>query len=289
MRQLLPFDYHIEILRGQSLNQTIEIFTKWQSKQCVLPGSSTNGRNYQVISIIDCFDEIEVVDNIHETVKDYLVDAGYIYEEKQNDVEITSFKDLTELDDDSIGDIVSLLAPYFCKLIHLKNNSYLCLGGYLCKHVSMESTKKIVEGLLDATDDDYPKHIKTALSNYDRDVNKKGLKSLLENIRQACQITYEEAEGIRFRLERIVNSNFKHKILIKKISNTKKQFLELDFKNKVVNTYIRNINKDGEVFLLNGNKFGPNDFTRIFNDSVRFRTEDSLIDKYSKFEANFPI
>ena len=38
--------------------------------------------------------------------------------------------------------------------------------------------------------------------------------------------------------------------------------------------------------LLNGNKFGPNDFTRIFNDSVRFRTEDSLIDKYSKFEAN---
>lgn len=246
-----PLDYHIESLRGQSLNQTIEIFTKWQSKQCVLPGSSINGRNYQVISIIDCFDEIEVVDNIHETVKDYLVDAGYIYEEKQNDVEITSFKDLTELDDDSIGDIVSLLAPYFCKLIHLKNNSYLCLGGYLCKHVSMESTKKIVEGLLDATDDDYPKHIKTALSNYDRDVNKKGLKSLLENIRQACQITYEEAEGIRFRLERIVNSNFKHKILIKKISNTKKQFLELDFKNKVVNTYIRNINKDGEVFFTN--------------------------------------
>ena len=38
--------------------------------------------------------------------------------------------------------------------------------------------------------------------------------------------------------------------------------------------------------LLNGNRFGPNDFTRIFNDSVRFRTEDSLINKYSKFEAN---
>ena len=38
--------------------------------------------------------------------------------------------------------------------------------------------------------------------------------------------------------------------------------------------------------LLNGNRFGPNDFTRIFNDSVRFRTEDSLINKYAKFEAN---
>ena len=250
-----PEDFYIKSLRGKSLNQSIEIFTKWQSKQCVLPGSTIKNkgekeiREYTVISDIHNLSDVGVVEDIHETVKDTLIKQGFTYQKPVTTAETISadantVTTLQNLNKKQIQEVVDLLAPHFKKLIGMKNDSYLCLGGYLCDKVTERSTKLIVMGLLKATNDDYPKHIKTALTNYTKTGPKKGLPSLLDNI---CEVDpYVNTHKLVFELKRLLIPNYSHSILLRKYSDSRKKYISIDYNNLEVRTYTWNkaVNKD---------------------------------------------
>lgn len=246
-----PDDFPIKELRGESLNQSIEIFTKWKSKQCVLPGSTilikgeSNIRKYSVINDIHNLSDIAVVEDIHEVVRETLIKHGFTYHKPKTEIQDNTVEKpsaLKRLTKQETKQVVDLLTPHFKKLVGMKNNSYLCLGGYLCDKVTKNSTRKIVEGLLSATNDDYPKHIKTALSNYERDTLKKGLPSLFENIKEVDPTV--NLDKLSFELKRIIVPNYSHSILLKSYSSNKKKYISIDYNNYEIRTYTRNISMD---------------------------------------------
>ena len=244
-----PEDFPIKELRGESLNQSIEIFTKWKSKQCVLPGSTiqikgeSKIRKYEVINDIHNLSDIAVVEDIHEVVRETLIKKGFTYHKPTTTDASTDAiekpSELKRLTKQEIKEVVRILTPHFKKLVGLKNNSYLCLGGYLCDKVTKNSTRKIVEGLLSATHDDYPKHIKTALSNYERDTFKRGLPSLFENIKEVDPTV--NLDKLSFELKRIIVPNYSHSILLKSYSSKKKKYISIDYDNYEIRTYTRNV------------------------------------------------
>jgi hypothetical protein len=248
-----PMDFHIKHLRGKSLGKCIEIFTKWQSKQCVLPGSiikpkgSTEIRDYSVESVVNNFLDIATVHDINETVKSTLISKGFTYNKEEpvgddlnpfNDDHDKELKNLTKTE---IKETINLLTPHFEKLVNQKHDSYLELGGYFCKNITESSCKAIVKGLLKATNDDYPKHIRTACANYHREAHKKGLNSLLKSISETNpSLTRDELDRLRFDLQYITNPTFQHSILVKKFNNNKKKYLTINFNKNEIGTYTFN-------------------------------------------------
>ena len=75
-----PKDFKIKELAGKCLNDTIEVFTNQDKKQCVLPGSKTKNGEYKVISKINKFSDIDTVDDLNQLVIDTLVSKGYTYQ-----------------------------------------------------------------------------------------------------------------------------------------------------------------------------------------------------------------
>lgn len=276
-----PYDFSIEELRGKSLNKSIEIFTKWKSKQCVLPGSTikikeeNKIRKYEVISTINNLEDIHVVNDIHKTVKEALTKKGFTYQKPEpsdnNPLPNNAPKQLIELSPTQVKEIVNLLKPHFLKLNGMKNNSYLYLGGYLYNKVTPRSTKLIVQNLLKATDDNYPKHIKTALSNYEREGYKKGLPSLFENISSVDS----SFNGLRLNHElgKIIDPNYKYTFLRKEFSNNKKQYINIDYQKQEVTTHTWEKIKDkttGKEFNIRTNSYTilnlvPLDFYESYN------------------------
>ena len=253
-----PDDFHIEHLQGKSLDHSIEIFTKWESKQCVLPASTINRKDgtigeYKVISNINRFEDIGTVKNIHNTVQETLEQYGFKYYQEKKQINYNdqanqygSTEELKTLNRKEVKELVEHLTPYFQVLDNVKHDSYLSLGGYLYRNVTKESCKLIVEGLLKSTKDNYPKHITTALKNYERtNTNKKGLPHLIENIQSKGLLeTKDKTDRFKFLLYKYTKPHHKHYILTNRPEQNKKTYIILDYNGYEISTFTETSYKD---------------------------------------------
>mgnify|MGYP002408410489 CR=1 FL=1 len=255
-----PEDYKIQKLQGKSLDQSIEIFTKWQSKQCVLPGSRIKKNHYTVVDDTCNFGDMATVSNIHETVKKAMVDAGYKYYQEKTESKITSssstimpVRKLKELNKKEVKQLASLLSPYFKTFDGIKHYSYLYLGGYLCQFITAKSAKHVTKEILKQTKDNYQKHVTTVLKNYQRNNNnKKGLRSLIDNIKQKNpEFNSLSEDKLRFRLNRLVNLSFKYDIIIGKPKPTSETHLRLDYQKCTIGTRLVEYHKDKDPVIKN--------------------------------------
>ena len=300
-----PDDYHIEHLRGKSLDQSIEIFTKWKSKQCVLPGSTIKNRatkeirEYKVVSQIDTLQDIDTVSNIHEKVKEAMTNAGYKYDPSQHKKEKNEYNDddpqtitheLKKLTPNEVKKVTDILTPYIEKMDGLYHDFYLYLGGYLCNRVSKDSAKKIAENLQDARNSDYNKHITTTLKNYDREGHKKGLNSLLHLIQRRHGLTDNQSDRLRFDLEKVCKQGYRHHILLNQESKNKKKYLVIDYDKCEIGTYTQNKTKDGKVFYTNNHiilNLNPLRFYEAYNILDNQATPEFCL-KYYRESMPFP-
>ena len=195
-----PKNFKISELAGKCLDNAIEIFTKQERKQCVLPSSTiynkaTNEiREYKVISTLNKLSDIEVLDDLNQTVINHLTSKGYTYNETKTDTSSTSTKrrirkkhssnndnsKLRKLDKKELTQLVKLLAPVFKKELHQLNKKHdgaMYLGGYFSYHINKASAVKIVNGIVKQVGTvfkDSQAFRYTVLQNYDTETKEKG-------------------------------------------------------------------------------------------------------------------
>lgn len=203
-----PKDFKIKKLAGKPINDSIEIFTNHDKKQTVLPSSTifnkaTNEiRDYTVISTINKFKDMDIVDDINKTVINHLTSKGYGYNpnpvtvpkgnSKTNKTKVTqnsnNHKDnqLKELKQMEINQIVKLVAPIYKLLDGKKHEATLYLGGYLSYHITKNSAGKIANGIVNKVGklfDDTEAFKHTLLQNYEeKERLKAGLPKLTDLI-----------------------------------------------------------------------------------------------------------
>lgn len=231
-----PNDFPIAELRNQPLKDSIEIFTKEGSKQCVLPSSyiidkATNEkRTYEVISDINKLSDIGTVKDINETVKELFIQHGYKYTKNkssgatptkkaaykpkykiQNDKE----KHLTKLKSSEIKQVIEVTLPIFQATEGAKHTTTLYLGGFFSEHITKKSANKIANGIvkkIGSIFDSPAEFKKTLLVSYDRKLEEKaGLPKLCEHI-----LAHDENFNITEfsdRLNKICNPSFTKEIV----------------------------------------------------------------------------
>lgn len=207
-----PKDFEIKKLAGKCLDESIEVFSEENKKQTVLPSSTTKDkdtgetRTYTVISDLNKFGDMEIVDDVNQLVIDHLTSKNYTQKKKT-----MSFKedpreaqsqelmeteenrprkkaptrkkkrklkkskssedtDLQELEDSEIEELIQILCTVLKKLDGKKHTATLYIGGYFSYHITKESARKIAKGIVDKVGDgffDNPVAFKqTILKNY---------------------------------------------------------------------------------------------------------------------------
>lgn len=237
-----PEDFEIEELRNQSLEHSIEIFTKFKSKQVVLPSSSiySNAMEqdyyYKVISDVNKLSDVATVNNVHETVKEIMIAKGFGYNEElastsnrrrkkrtSSKKKKATVKKLKKLNDKEVKQVVDLTVPIFEAIEGSKHEGTLYLGGFFSYHISKGSTRKIATGIvkkIGSKFEDSGAFKRTLLESYERNVDKAGLPSLLDLIEDLDSDfnTTKLSEGLNL----ICNKNFrKEKVATVKINNIK--------------------------------------------------------------------
>lgn len=182
-----PSDFPVEELREQSLEHSIEIFTKQGSKYVVLPTSiitklivrKTNEkgkkikktivleepREYTILNDVPInLADVGTVNNIHEEVKEGLLANGYgVYERsssrpnrkksrsKTNGRKNSSKNTLKKLSEKEVAKVVDLLTAKY-KVFEVidgsKHYGALALGGYFEKHITKGSAERIASGIV---------------------------------------------------------------------------------------------------------------------------------------------
>ena len=153
-----PSDFPIKKLRNECLNSSIEIFTKFKSKQMVLPSSKTKNGEYNLIGNVNKFADMGRVDDLNKAVIEALVKHGYTYRpqaEKTTTKTKNSFRtkqpknnNLKDLDKKEIKTVVRMVAPLFKTINDEKHIGALAIGGYFSNNISFESAKKIANGIV---------------------------------------------------------------------------------------------------------------------------------------------
>ena len=236
-----PSDFPIEELRNKSLRKSIEIFTKFESKQLVLPTSIITKirkgkkiieleekREYTILSDVTKLSEIGTVNNIHEEVKEGLTANKYGYNEdfikssngrkKSRSKKIgrknNSSEDLKKLSKTEVVKVVELLTDKY-KIFEVidgsKHYGALALGGYFNKHITKGSAKRIASGIVKKVPSDLFENSEgfknDILKNYERPVEEKtGLPTLIEYIEEAD--SNFNIEKFSEELNLICNKNF---------------------------------------------------------------------------------
>ena len=230
-----PQDFQIPELAGKCLNNSIEIFTNEDKKQTVLPSSTIfdkatrQKREYKVISQINKLSDVEVLDDLNQTVINHLTSKGYTYnpapETPSNNTskKVTRKKyktqgdNLRKLKQHQIKQVVKLVTPVI-KLLdgaNKKHEGALYLGGYFSYHISKKTAVKIANGIVKEIgtifkDSQAFKH--TLLQNYtEKDRLKGGLPKLTELI-----TTYDnnfDISEFTDDIQAICNSNFSKEVV----------------------------------------------------------------------------
>ena len=154
-----PDDFVVPELRGCSLGNGIEIFTREENRQCVLPGSEIvrpDGeiRSYGVVVPMSLSD-VAVVDSAHDVVRFRMVEAGCVYREPLE----TSFSvdpvpvGEKVLNPFEVSDVVDILSALYPLLDGVKHEASLYLGGYLRKYVDAESEIRVCRGVVEKLPD----------------------------------------------------------------------------------------------------------------------------------------
>lgn len=253
-----PSDFPIKELQGESLKHSIEIFTKEGSKQCLLPGcqvldKATRELNeYIILNDIHRISDIGIVDDIHETVVKTLTDRKFIYNRTETittnsnkTTEKTVIRDLKTLNQREIHELVEIISPIINLVDGAKHTSTLYLGGYFSNTITIDSVEKIAQEIIKknpALFNDNRAFMETLIENYRRNnVHKGGLPKLCEIIRSYDK-SFNSSKFI-FEVNRICQKKFVHHILIKKFSDNKKKYLDIDYQNHKIATHIWNRSK----------------------------------------------
>ena len=234
-RLTFPKNCPIEEIRGLPLFNSLEIFTEFESKQCVLSGSfikdSENGetRFYKLLDISENtrkLAELETVDDINETIKNHLISLGFGWldnidqeteqetksvnskNKKTKELVLNPYSILKELTEDEIEEIVGILLPIFQgkNLEGVGHYTVLALGGYFSHTISEESAVQIIERLLKRASykEDSIKAGKYALKeNYKRKGHKTGLNTAFANIQDKLGLTNDQRETLKNQLHAI--------------------------------------------------------------------------------------
>lgn len=304
-----PPDFPIKSLAGKPINDSIEIFTNHDKKQTVLPASTiynkaTNEkREYKVISTVNKFNDMDITDDINQTVINHLTSKGYGYnpnpvtvpkgntKTRKKTKKVKSKKktdnSLRELKENQIKQVVNLVTPVYKKLDGKKHEATLYLGGYFSYHITKDSSIKIANGIVKRVGklfDDSRAFKHTLLQNYDeKERLKAGLPKLTELI-----LSYDNNFNIaKFtdEIQSICNSKFT-KELVSDITIDKNQvpiYLYEDDKTKWLKYHSILFEKDNYDLSLNLNL---NTKIGTFNDtktdkviaSFQFKFKDLYFD-----------
>ncbi len=233
-RLSFPVDCPIKEIRGLSLLNSLEIFTKFKSKQCILAGSfikNTEKKETYSYELIDTpentktFSELGTVTDVNESIKNHLMKMGFDWKDdpveenvaekkspknktKTNEEILNPIGILKELTENEIDEVVDILLPIFKNknLDGVAHYTVLALGGYFCRTITEKSGVEIIEKLLKQAK--YPKEsinegIATLKNNYKRKGHKTGLNTAFANIQDKLGLTNEEKETLKFQLQNI--------------------------------------------------------------------------------------
>ena len=232
-RLKFPLNCPIKEIRGLPLFNSLEIFTKFGSKQCILAGSFTKNIEmnethfYKLMDIpenVKSFSQLATVHDLNEEVKNQLISIGYEWfenpiQERTTEVSKTNIKKnnenilnptgiLKELTENEIDDVVEILLPIFINknLDGVGHYTILALGGYFCHTITENSGVQIIEKLLNQAnyqEENIQEGIATLKNNYKRKCHKTGLNTAFTNIQDKLGLTNEERETLKIQLQNI--------------------------------------------------------------------------------------
>ena len=235
-----PEDFPVEELRNKSLEHSIEIFTKFESKQVVLPSAVItkirnkkgriikldHEREYTIISDVNELSEIGTVNNIHDTVKESLLTKNYGVNEKgssgrkrkrssnnsSKNKTSNKLKKLSEFNIKKLVDVITDKYKLFEVIDGSKHEGAVALGGFFSYHISKESSIKIANGIVKKVPSDLFEDSgafkKTLLVSYERPIEEKaGLPTLLDLI-EDYDSTFN-ITGFSEELNNICNKQFR--------------------------------------------------------------------------------
>ena len=292
-----PSDFPIEELRGTSLKHSIEIFTKEKSKQCVLPGSViSKGHEYHVISKVNSLKDCSIVDNVHEVVREFMVNAGFTYEEPQvkevgdkNSITTRPSEDLKTLNKKQTQKVAKILTGILHKLDGAKHEATLYIGGYFSTRITPDSAKKIAKKIIPHMNfKDNNAFITTLLNNYTTTrEDKKGLNGLF-TLLEEYDPNFHEEKRLRFELETICDKNYTYTILLRELSAFKKQYLVLDYHDHKIKTYTWNVEKkNGKIKKYYTNRFTIATFTPVsISQDINLLNRNSLSTTHLKIQMD---
>lgn len=243
-----PQDFPIKNLAGKCLNDSIEIFTNQDRKQCVLPSSTIfnkatrKKREYKVISTVNKFSDIGITDDINQTVIDHLTSKGYTYKKtpvtvqkgnskkklrktkRKTKTKTVTDNTLKELSNTEIDQVINLVTPIYKELDGKKHEATLYLGGYFSYHITEENANKIANGIINKVGklfDSTEAFKHTLLQNYEEKERLKAGLPKLTNLILSYNGKFNVNE-FTDKLNHICNSNFT-KEMVGDITITKNQ------------------------------------------------------------------
>ena len=297
-----PKDFKIKELAGKPIKDSIEIFTNHDKKQTVLPASTIYDkvnrikREYKVISTVNKFNDIDILDNLNETVLNHLINKGYGYDpnpvtvpkgnsnqktrKPKKKLKTGNDSKLRKLKHNQIKQVTKLVTPIYKKLDGKKHEATLYLGGYFSYHISKKSAVKIANGIVNEIGNifDNPEAFKhTLLQNYEeKERLKAGLPKLCNLI-----LSYDKEFNISEftdQLNGICNQSFTKELVTDIIINENQVpvYLYEDSKTKWLR-YEGILNNTDLILNLNT-------FIGQFTDS---KTDKELTSFNFKFENQF--
>ena len=275
-----PSDFEIEELQGKSLRKSIEIFTKFESKQLVLPTSIITKirknkkiveleekREYTILSDVTKLSDIGTVNNIHEEVKEGLLANNYGYNEKGTSTsnrkrkikksrsshrrKNSSDKKLKKLSELEVKKVVLLITDkynLFSVIDGSKHEGTVALGGFFSYHITKSSSRKIAEGIVKKVGslfEDSGAFKKTLLVSYERPIEEKaGLPTLIELIED-----YDSdfnTVAFKTQLLELCTNEFEETKLNEKFYYNEKEYTMFLLKSKAEEYYlIKNFHEQG--------------------------------------------
>lgn len=222
-----PSDFPIKKLRNECLNSSIEIFTKFKSKQMVLPSSKTKNGEYNLIGNVNKFADMGRVDDLNKAVIEALVKHGYTYRpqaEKTTTKTKNSFRtkqpknnNLKDLDKKEIKTVVRMVAPLFKTINDEKHIGALAIGGFFSNNITIESAKKIANGIIHEVGSIFKSNAefkKTILKNYNERSNIQNKTGLPKFCKLVLKKDSEfDANRFKDKINKICNISFKKEIV----------------------------------------------------------------------------
>lgn len=227
-RLSFPEDCPIVEIRGLSLLNSLEIFTKFKSKQCVLAGSFIkNNKNKETYSYklmdtpknIRTFAEIGTVVDVNKAVKNGLISHGFKWadnpvqkkESKSKKVKeqiLNPYGILKPLTDDEIEEIAELLKFAFenNNLDGVGHYTVLAFAGYFCHTTTEESAIQVIAKVLknaNYSQEDIKAGIRAVKETYKRKVRKTGLNTAFKNIQNQLGLTNDDIQTLKAQLQNI--------------------------------------------------------------------------------------